>query len=451
MVKASVLRSARVLSNYRQIKFDIDKLSPWYQPIPIGLGLSTIATDKNGKKIRVASTDRGVKKWKKFIKPGMPFDLQGKRVLEIGCNAGLFPLYCARKLGARETVGIEKDNHYYSQAIWMLKTMSKIDNRYIPTRFYQGSMENFDYESLGCFDIVFMFAVIYHIGKSDDYSHLSQKEVRQLQVDTLIKVSKITPLIVFQANPLQDEGRGKGIESLKSLVDEAGLVVEKETNIRHLRGYTLVARSNRFNNSEMAPISQMCNKSFLPAAQSAEFEAAMLVNRNPDIDAETMLDSRYGRLRTGRSNWLSPGESHLPKTLSVPPQYWVVPWSVKQRNSVSASRKIKNFPNILEKFKSTVSSVMESGFDSNGQPIPVFKLVHPKYGSVFVYIDGNQRMGVLALRNEEDMEIPVSIQQTILREKVCSLPLARQLVREGCMSESDVLSWFDNAFWFLRK
>ena len=435
-----------------KIQDDICRLEPWYQPISIGPGLATVARDKRGNRIRVASTDRGLKKWKRFILPGLPFDLDGKRVLDIGCNAGLFPLHSVRVLGAREAVGIEKNGHYYDQAKWMVETFSHLDGRHLPVRIYRGAMEDFDYESLGRFDIVFMFAVIYHIGKSQDYAHLSQNEIRNLQIKTLCKVAKVTPLIVFQANPLKDEGRGKGIESLKSLVLESGLSIEKETRTDHARGYVLVARSGDFHDRETFPLSRMCNKYFLPARQSAEYEAALRLEQKPDTTSADMIETRYWRLRTGTDDWTAPGQAHLPEGLERPAQYWVMPWSVKKREAVDVSQKTAVFSQTLNRFRNTIESIMEHGLDATHDPIPGYKLVHPDFGVVFIYIDGNRRLGALALRSErlgEDPAVPVQVRQVIRRENVAVLPLARQLIESGDLTEADVMRWFDNAFWFV--
>ena len=87
-----------------QIKGEMTELSPWYQPINFGFGLKTVVRDKTGHRYRSWSLDRGTRKWQAFIRPNLPFDLADKRVLEIGCNAGLFLIECVKQ-GAREAIG----------------------------------------------------------------------------------------------------------------------------------------------------------------------------------------------------------------------------------------------------------------------------------------------------------------------------------------------------------
>ena len=71
-------------------------------------------------------------------------------------------------------------------------------------------MEDFDYESLGRFDLALLLNVIYHIGKSRDYRHMSNEKITALQVETLRRVSRVAKNLLFQANAMEDEGRGKG-------------------------------------------------------------------------------------------------------------------------------------------------------------------------------------------------------------------------------------------------
>ena len=46
-----------------------------------------------------------------FDKIGLPKDLKGQTVLDIGCNAGAYLLEC-RKRGAKHLVGVEPNEHW---------------------------------------------------------------------------------------------------------------------------------------------------------------------------------------------------------------------------------------------------------------------------------------------------------------------------------------------------
>ncbi len=438
------------------LRKQIGELSPWYQPIRFAPGLQTPAVNKHGQRIVVRSLDRGMSKWHAFVQPNLPFDLGGKRVLEIGCNAGLF-LHACIQAGAREAVGIEKDSHYLGQAQFVMDAFSKLHGRYYPVRVFQGAMEELDYSMLGTFDLTLLLNVIYHIGKSDEYRGLSDSQIKQLQVRTLRNLAKISRYLMFQAiRAEKDEGRGKGRESLLELVRQAGLTVVKETMYDHPRGYILLTKSETFQARTALPVRRMVSKYFLPAHLNAERE---IVDRVLDHGVENfdITQTRYYRLRTGQEDWLSPDIAHLPQDLSVPPQYWVVPWSIKLKQSGRARKmdRVQNFPNTYGKFLGLIESLMAAGYDEQAGPIPGYLLVHPKYGQVFVYTDGNHRMGILSRLAEdqpdEDLEIPVFIQQVVEREKLLDYPLTQQLIGEGYFAEEDVYKWFDNAYWFFAQ
>ena len=438
----------RNMSSRGEIKAEIDRLRPWYQPIDFGHGLRTPATDKTGARFSKKSLDRGIAKWKTFIEPNLPFSLGGKRVLEIGCNAGLFVNEMAQQ-GVREAVGLEKDDHYYEQALFTAKTFSHLNDRRYPVRIYQSSMEDFDYEGLGYFDLTLMLLVIYHIGKTEEYNHLSQEEIVDLQVNTLVRVSTISRYILFQGNPLADGGRGKGIASLNSLVEKAGLKVVKETKYDHDRGYVLLTESPRCNPEKTYPVSRMVNKYFKRADESAERDLADRYYQNGSDCGVT--DTLYYRLRTAQTDWNNPVAARLPQNLDNKPVYWVMPWSVKRRTLApdETAKRISGFDILWKKYQGLLDSVAQKGFDVKREPILGFELVHPERGSLFLYTDGNQRMGALsayAAKNDATMEVPVFVRQSLHREKLTSYPLTKQLMAEGLFTEKDVYAWFDNAF-----
>ena len=435
----------------RELKADIDRLSPWYQPISFGYGLETVAVTKSGARYTTSSLDRGIQKWKSFIEPNLPFDLAGKRILEVGCNAGLFLNEGVRQ-GAREAIGIEKDDRYYQQARFVARTFSRLKDSYHPVRIFQGAMEDFDYESaFGKFDLAFLLNVIYHIGKSDDYAHLSEEDVFKLQVSTLRSLSRAAKYLLFQANQLEDEGRGKGRESLMAIINAAGLVIEKETTYDHPRGLIVLARSDALPETESFPIKRMLSKYFLPAHQNAEREVVDLVEEKGQ-DGFEIAQTRYYRLRTAQDDWLTPGVAHLPEGLDQPPKYWIVPWSVKPKTAddKEIKNRLKAFPETYAKFLALISSMLESGFDEKGAAIPGFRLAHPEYDDVFIYTDGNHRMGVLShiadTHKSGELDIPIFTQQVIEREKLLNYPLVQQLIEEGFFTPDDVIRWFDNAF-----
>jgi len=447
-------RFTRRLHLGSQIQREIAELAPWYQPINFGYGLRSVGVDKAGHRYKSRSLDRGIAKWETFVESNLPFELGDKRVLEIGCNAGAFLVHCTNK-GAREAVGIEKDNRYYRQARFVASTLCKLHDRHYPIRVFQGAMEDFDYESLGRFDLALLLNVIYHIGKSRDYRHMSNEKITALQVETLRRVSRVAKNLLFQANAMEDEGRGKGRHSLLGLVRGADLEVVKQATYDHPRGYILLAKSPVYHDRESFPLRRMVSKYFLPVHLNAERKVVDLYIRY-GRDGFDIMQTRYYQLRTAQLDWSAAGVAHLPEGLDRQPIYWVMPWCYKRREPGrdNTPGRIAAFPETYARFTALIDSILAEGFNSGMSAIPGYLLSHPDHGDVFIYVDGNQRMGVLSYLAEHtldgDLEVPVEVRQVVQRDELLEYPLAKQLVEEGCFSEADVMKWFDNVFWYVH-
>ena len=83
----------------------------FYQPIEFGRGI--IASNWAGPHT-LDSYEFGLKKWRYIVERNLP-DVQGVRVLDVGCNSGLYCIQLAR-MGAREVVGIDSESTWPS---WM--------------------------------------------------------------------------------------------------------------------------------------------------------------------------------------------------------------------------------------------------------------------------------------------------------------------------------------------
>ncbi len=110
----------------------------WYQKISLSNGLETPGKFDSQKRL-------------KFFKNE---DLSDKSVLDIGCNSGYYCLWAKRR-GAGRVVGIDIDNHRLEQA----RILAEIENLNI--EYYRKEIA--EIESLGCFDIIFCFAVLTEI------------------------------------------------------------------------------------------------------------------------------------------------------------------------------------------------------------------------------------------------------------------------------------------------
>jgi SAM-dependent methyltransferase len=108
----------------------------WYQTIPIGDGVVTPGKTDSLQRLRLL---------------GLPDDLSGKSVLDVGSNSGMLCFECKKRHAAR-VVGIDLQLNRLEQA----RTLAEIMGLDIEFR----EMDLFHVAELGQFDIVFCIAVL---------------------------------------------------------------------------------------------------------------------------------------------------------------------------------------------------------------------------------------------------------------------------------------------------
>jgi tRNA (mo5U34)-methyltransferase len=86
-----------------------DSMKPWHHLIDVG-GLPTTTESAWGEYL-----EHPRDLWENVAKL-LP-DLEGRRVLDVGCNDGYF-LFACRRLGAAEVVGIETSEHSTTTPCW---------------------------------------------------------------------------------------------------------------------------------------------------------------------------------------------------------------------------------------------------------------------------------------------------------------------------------------------
>jgi tRNA (mo5U34)-methyltransferase len=93
-------------------------------------------------------------KWKQFS-TAIPDNLQGKTVLDIGCNAGFYSLEMKRR-GADRVIGIDSSEHYLQQARFAAE-VEDLDIDFRQLSVYQ--VPDLDEQ----FDLVLFLGVFYHL------------------------------------------------------------------------------------------------------------------------------------------------------------------------------------------------------------------------------------------------------------------------------------------------
>lgn len=141
----------------------VRELGPWYQNIDLGSGVTTKAVDADA---IFAGEDIPAPLWAE-IAPRLG-SLAGKRVLDIGCNAG-FMSFEAKRLGAASVLGIDDDSGAPSSFVAQAEFCRDVLG--LDVEFRRASFMELGRE--GPFDVVLFCGVLYHLENwADGLDHL---------------------------------------------------------------------------------------------------------------------------------------------------------------------------------------------------------------------------------------------------------------------------------------
>jgi tRNA (mo5U34)-methyltransferase len=131
-----------------ELQRQIDALGPWFHNLHLPGGLQTAPDHFLG-------GDFPTFKWEQ-IRPHIPADLSGWRVLDVGCNAGFYSFELARR-GA-SVLAIDMEPLYLEQARWAAKQyglQDRVEFRQLQVYDLARSSEQFD--------LVWFMGVFYHL------------------------------------------------------------------------------------------------------------------------------------------------------------------------------------------------------------------------------------------------------------------------------------------------
>ncbi len=171
------------------LRNNIKQLKPWYQNVDFGNGVAAKSTH---------STLSGEYAWN-YIKQLLPDSLEGKRVLDLGSNAGLFCVRTAQ-MGAKEVVGIEREQKHLRQCAF-LKEYFNTNN----VRFVTGNLEDVKGMNLGKFDIILAIAVLYWVGRSGGVGkgHHYDKVYRDREIKFINHITTLSDYFIVRARGKQ--------------------------------------------------------------------------------------------------------------------------------------------------------------------------------------------------------------------------------------------------------
>ena len=128
-----------------EIQQQVQQLGPWFHNMDLG-GVLTAPDHFLGDYPRF--------KWKAFA-DAIPRDLEGKSVLDVGCNAGFYSLEMKRR-GAGRVVGIDHDEIYLEQARFAA-TIAGAQIEFLKMSVYDVA------QLKERFDLVLFLGVLYHL------------------------------------------------------------------------------------------------------------------------------------------------------------------------------------------------------------------------------------------------------------------------------------------------
>src|SRR5215218_273498 len=169
--------------------------------------------------------------------------LEGKRVLDLACNAGYWSL-ASIEAGADYVLGIEGRQMHVDQASFVFEVKEVERDRY---DFVVGDIFQTDFRQFGTFDVVLCLGLMYHISKPMELMEkISEVNDDILVVDTTLSMARGSFLKIVPQDP----------DSYMSAVDRPIAMRPTKQAVRALAehfGYSVVALEPDFRNVKGEP------------------------------------------------------------------------------------------------------------------------------------------------------------------------------------------------------
>lgn len=219
----------------KEIKQRIESFSQWHYQFNLRGHRTPIVNEK--------SIPRHRQRKSYFFDPLVQFSggsLAGKRVLDLGCNAGFWSL-CAIEDGADFVLGIDGRQMHVDQANFVFEVKEVDTSRY---SFLAENIFSLDFSQFGDFDIVLCLGLMYHINK-----HVPlMEQISRVNSDILVIDSTLSTV-----SGSYMEIRHETTDEPRNSVDYELAMVPTEKAVHDLTrqfGYSTATLTPRFRNAK---------------------------------------------------------------------------------------------------------------------------------------------------------------------------------------------------------
>ncbi len=159
-----------------EILSELKRLAPWFHRIDLGGGLYTKTESVMGEPV-----DHPLGPWQ-TIQKLLPRDLNGKTVLDVGCNAGFYA-FEAKRRGAKRVLGVDGQRQHVRQGLFVRKVLG------LDVEFRRLNVYELNPRTVGQFDITLALGLIYHL----KHPILALENLYQITKEMLVIETAILP------------------------------------------------------------------------------------------------------------------------------------------------------------------------------------------------------------------------------------------------------------------
>lgn len=141
----------------QEIRDEVKRLAPFHHKVELPFDTSTYVPELSRRRIEYTRVPNLVKHCFPALVEACGGSLQGKRILDVACNCGGFSVEAA-KLNSEYILGIDVVDHYIEQANFIKQALDLEQ-----VEFKVMDIESLDESSVGQFDVVFCFGILYHL------------------------------------------------------------------------------------------------------------------------------------------------------------------------------------------------------------------------------------------------------------------------------------------------